>query len=91
MRKQRKIQRLNWSNIYLTIVCLAPSLWLMLGLFEEISKKTQVVATIATIPCLLIVGFVWGRDSRDKELFKFAEEADKLEEELNELKKTKEL
>ena len=49
------------------------------------------MATIATIPCLLIIGFVWGRDSRDKELFKFAEEADKLEEELNELKKTKEL
>ncbi|HFE9852816.1 hypothetical protein [Enterococcus faecalis] len=83
-KKLKRLFRLN--NIYVTIVCLTPSLWLIMGLFSHISRKEQVISTIMSIPCLFFLGFIFGRDSRDKEVFDLASEADELEDELKKLK-----
>lgn len=76
------------SNIYILVICSVPSLWLIIGLFTEIPDKTKVVATFMSIPCLLTIGFLFGRDSRSEEVIRLAKEADDLEEELNKNKDT---
>ena len=58
-----------------------------MGLFSPISRKEQVISTIMSLPCLFFLGFIFGRDSRDKEVFELASKADKLENEWKELQK----
>lgn len=86
-KKSKRLFRL--IDIYITIVCLTPSLWLIMGLFTPISRKEQLISTVISIPCLIFLGFVFGRNSRDKEVFDLASEVDKLENELKNIKNEK--
>ena len=56
------------------------SLWKKM---EKCGKKWKIISTFASIPCLIIIGFIFGRDSRSREVYRLAKEADDLEEKLN--------
>ncbi|HBI1562913.1 TPA: hypothetical protein ACN1M9_002643 [Enterococcus faecalis] len=86
-KKSKRLFRL--TDIYISIICLTPSLWLIMGLFTPISRKEQLISTVMSIPCLFFLGFVFGRNSRDKEVFDLASEADELENELKNIKNEK--
>lgn len=74
------------SNYILsTLIGLGPSASLLLNINGSLNM-TQIASVITSIPMLLILGFMFGRDSRDKEVMNLAKEADDLEAELNQLK-----
>ena len=84
MNEDKEIKKISiWINIYVTVICLVPSFWLIFGLFNNVSDKTKIISTFASIPCLIIIGFIFGRDSRSREVYRLAKEADDLEEKLN--------
>ncbi len=86
MMKEIKIKKLSlFSDVFITIICLGPPLWLILGIFENIPEQNNIYSKLLSIPCLLIIGFVWGRSSKEKVIMNLAEEADELEKKLREL------
>ncbi|MCM0599127.1 hypothetical protein [Periweissella fabalis] len=85
MSKKNNEKRLRINSIYTTVICLGPPIWTLIGLFTTISEKERIVSTIATIPCLLFLGFILGIDHRDKDVFELAQEVDELESQLREL------
>lgn len=74
------------SNILAIVTLLGPAMWTLLGVFNTITEKQRIFSTIVNIPCLLLLGFIWGCNYKDKEVFELAQEADELESELKQLK-----
>ncbi|WEV54614.1 hypothetical protein OZX65_00680 [Leuconostocaceae bacterium ESL0723] len=69
-----------------TVVGLTPAAWLIWGIFDPLSTKQYISATLLNVPALLNAGFTWGRYFRDDKIFKLAKEADDLEAELQSFK-----
>jgi len=81
--KSKQSSKLTGKNttalILITIIGLTPSLWLIWSLFEELSFEQKQVVTFLSIPCLFLVGFIWGRKSQEKYIFELANDIDRLE------------
>ncbi|MGM9886539.1 MAG: hypothetical protein ACI31W_04785 [Lactococcus sp.] len=84
-----KTSKLSW--FMLTLTSLGPSLWLIVNLDMPITHTQILFATFLSIPNLILLGFLWGRTSRDKEVMRLAQEADDLEAELNRIKNKKDI
>ncbi|MQW22700.1 MULTISPECIES: hypothetical protein [unclassified Lactococcus] len=70
-----------------TLICLGPSASLLLNTNGILNMK-QIGSIIISIPMLLILGFIFGRGSRDKEVMILAKEADELEAKLTQSKRS---
>ncbi|PCR98746.1 hypothetical protein [Lactococcus fujiensis] len=87
--KEINIKKLSLvSDIIITVICLGPPLWLIWGTFENIPEQNKIYSSLLSIPCLIIIGFVWGQSSKEKEIMKWASEADELEKKLKELQES---
>lgn len=62
-----------------TVIGFTPSLWLIWNLFEKLPFEQLKVATFFSIPCLFLVGFIWGRKSQENYILDLANDVDRLE------------
>ncbi|MFT9282766.1 hypothetical protein [Bifidobacterium fermentum] len=57
-----------WSLLIITLPLLGPVLWFISDFETDRSRQAGLVA----IPCLLIIGFMWGYFSREDEVHELA-------------------
>lgn len=75
------------SLIIIILICMGPNLWLLWNAFvEPLSRGKITFVSIMNIPCMLLVGYLIGQKIEGRDADRYAQEADALEAELNELK-----
>lgn len=83
-KELRKFRNTDLKHRLITsIILLGPTCWILIN---DSPTKTYLCALL-NIPILFLLGFDWGRNSMEKELFTLAKEADELEEKLEHLTK----
>ncbi|MDR0199014.1 MAG: hypothetical protein LBI43_00370 [Streptococcaceae bacterium] len=86
MENKKSDQFIIFINLVITLICIGPSLWLVLGLYHSISNQQKLISTFLSIPCLLLIGYIWGNYFQEKRIMRLSKEADKLELEVKQLK-----
>ncbi|ENK1244802.1 hypothetical protein AB2063_003020 [Clostridium botulinum] len=86
IKKHSKFQKkLSLINLIITtLICIAPSMWLVVRIVDNETEKLLVTALL-TIPTLIYMTYTWCAYFYEKRLDKLYEELDKLDKEIERL------
>ncbi|OOO61572.1 hypothetical protein [Clostridium tepidum] len=87
IKKHSKFQKkLSLINLIITtLICIAPSMWLVVRIAYNETEKL-LVTTLLAIPTLIYMTYTWCAYFYQKKLDKLYEELDKLDEEIERLR-----
>lgn len=80
MEYNKKVKRsFLIDRIVTTLMLSGPPIWLIINIYDPIPKPKHLRLVVASIICLLIIGFMWGSAYRNKEYKKILENLDKID------------